>query len=159
MEFPIINTRSDLDAIAGTPAHAIFMTSLASTLWRTELDVDAGVWNVVEDDSTINRFGLTRADFPNLQPPEAPVYVAPTVPVPAVCTMRQARLALLGAGLLDDVASAIASMPSPDGDVARIEWEYATEVRRDSPLVAQMGQALEMDDVALDALFVQAVTM
>lgn len=74
---------------------------------------------------------------------------------PASVSMRQARLALLGAGLLDTVDVAIAQA----GGAAKIEWEYATEVRRDAPLVTQMGQMLNMDSAALDALFVQAVTL
>ena len=77
---------------------------------------------------------------------------APVIPVPPSVSMRQARLALLGAGLLDSVNAAIAAV----GGAAQIEWEYASEVRRDSPLVASMGVALSMDEAALDALFVQA---
>lgn len=43
---------------------------------------------------------------------------------------RQARLALLGAGLLAQVNTAVANMVGAEGDAARIEWEYAQEVRR-----------------------------
>lgn len=75
MESVVINTRADLDAIAGTPAHAAFMASLAATLWRIERDDEAGAWVAVEDDSTISRFGFTRADFPNVAPPPLPAYV------------------------------------------------------------------------------------
>ena len=76
--------------------------------------------------------------------------------VPASVTMRQARLALLGAGLLDDVEAAIAALPSPQKEAARIEWEYASEVQRSSGLVPMMGAALGLDDAALDALFIEA---
>lgn len=156
MALPVINTRSDLDAIAGTPAHAEFMARLAATLWRLELDQDVGVWNVIADDSAVARFGLSAADFPDAQPPEPPVYDAPVVPVPAVCTMRQARLALLGAGLLDQVNAAIGSMPGLAGDAARIEWEYAHEVRRDSALVSGLSAGLALTDEQMDALFIAA---
>lgn len=77
-------------------------------------------------------------------------------PVPAAVTMRQARLALLGAGLLDDVDAAINSLPSPQKEAARIEWEYAAEVRRNSGLVPGLGEALGLDAAGLDALFVEA---
>jgi len=77
------------------------------------------------------------------------------IPPPQSVTMRQARLALLDAGLLDEVEAAFAQA----GVAARIEWEYAQEVRRDSPLVAQMGQVLSLDDADLDALFAQAVQL
>lgn len=79
--------------------------------------------------------------------------------VPAAVTMRQARLALLGAGLLASVDAAIDGLPSPQKEAARIEWEYATEVQRLSGLVPMMGAALGLDDAALDDLFVAAVTL
>lgn len=74
-------------------------------------------------------------------------------PVPTAVTMRQARLALLGAGLLAQVSAAIASMAGAEGEAARIEWEYAQEVRRDSPLVAGLSAALGLTDEALDNLY------
>lgn len=79
---------------------------------------------------------------------------APTLPESV--TMRQARLALLAAGLLDGVDAAIASLPSPQREAARIEWEYATEVRRDSPTMALIGAALGLTAEQIDALFVDA---
>ena len=77
----------------------------------------------------------------------------PGDPVPEVVTMRQARLALLGAGLLAQVNAAVANMPGTEGDAARIEWEYAQEVRRDSPLVAGLSAALGLTDETLDNLY------
>ncbi|MBK6742515.1 MAG: hypothetical protein IPG66_05860 [Hydrogenophilales bacterium] len=156
MESAVINTRTDLDALAGTPAHADFMGQLSATLWRLELDAEAGTWRVIEDDSVIARYGLTRADFPAAQAPVPPEYVAPVAEVPAAVSMRQARLALLGAGLLASVNAALAAMPGAAGEAARIEWEYAHEIRRDSPLVAGLSGALAISGEQLDALFVAA---
>ena len=79
--------------------------------------------------------------------------------VPPSVTMRQARLALLGAGLLASVDAAIDRLPSPQKEAARIEWEYATEVQRSSGLVPMMGAALGLDDAALDALFTEAAAL
>ena len=79
--------------------------------------------------------------------------------VPASVTMRQARLALLGAGLLASVDAAIDSLPSPQKEAARIEWEYASEVQRSSGIVPMMGAALGLDDAALDALFIEAAAL
>lgn len=76
--------------------------------------------------------------------------------VPQFVSMRQARLALLAAGLLAGVDAAISALPSPDGEAARIDWEYAVEVRRSSPLIATLGPALGLDDAAIDALFIAA---
>jgi len=79
--------------------------------------------------------------------------------VPAVVTMRQARLALLAAGKLAGVEAALAGLPSPEREAAQIEWEYAAEVRRDNPIIALVAPALELDDAAIDALFVAAAAL
>lgn len=71
-------------------------------------------------------------------------------------TMRQARLALLGAGLLGDAEAALNALPSPAKEAALIEWEYASAVERGSPLITSMAGALNLDDAALDALFIAA---
>jgi len=71
-------------------------------------------------------------------------------------TMRQARLALLGAEMLTDVNNAIAAMTGEEGEAARIEWEYAATVVRGSPLVAGLAEVLELDEAALDNLFATA---
>lgn len=77
MEFPVINSREDLDALAGTPAHTAFMDSLAGTLWRLEKDDAAQTWRAVECNFGIERFGLSRADFPDAVAPDLPTYVSP----------------------------------------------------------------------------------
>ena len=80
---------------------------------------------------------------------------APPTPIPQSVTMRQARLALLGAGLLDTVETAIAGA----GPAAKIEWDYATEVQRSAGLVPAMATALGLTDAQIDALFVTASTL
>lgn len=159
MGLPSINTREDLDAIAGTPEHVASMALLAGTLWRLEKDDTAQAWVAIEDNSTIERFNFTRADFPDAQPPALPEYVPAVVAVPEVVTMRQARLALLGAGLLAQVNTAVANMPGAEGDAARIEWEYAQEVRRDSPLVAALSAAFGWTSAQLDDLFTEGAKL
>ena len=77
----VINTREDLDAIAGTPEHAEFMRGLKGSMIRKEdqavypddyNDPDYSgakidpVWVDVEDLSTIERFGFKKSDFENL---------------------------------------------------------------------------------------------
>ena len=77
----IINTRVDLDAIAGTPEHAEFMKSLKGSMTRKQ-DVQVypegynmpgyegpklePIWEEVEDLSTIERFGFSKEDFNNV---------------------------------------------------------------------------------------------
>ncbi len=80
---------------------------------------------------------------------------SPPTPVPTSVTMRQARLALLAAGLLDSVETAITAA----GVAAKIEWDYATEVQRSSGLVPAMATALGMTEAQIDALFVAASTL
>lgn len=73
-----INTREDLDAIVGTPAHEEFMALLAGSMIRREDQADypegynepdysgdiiEPVWVEVEDLSTIERFGFTKSDL------------------------------------------------------------------------------------------------
>lgn len=84
----------------------------------------------------------------------------PVVPaVPQIVTMRQARLALLGAGLLAQVDAAIEALPEPQKSAARIEWDYSSEVHRSRAFVQQLGHALGLTDEQLDDLFTQAATL
>ena len=76
--------------------------------------------------------------------------------VPDSIDMRRARLALLQAGLLDTVEASIASMTGTEGKAARIEWEYATVIRRNHPLVVQLQSALSLTEEGLDRLFIDA---
>ena len=83
----------------------------------------------------------------------------PPPTVPEAVTMRQARLALLSAGVLTLANDAIAGMTGVEGEAARIEWEYAHEVRRDAPLVSGMAVALGLTGEQLDDLFTAAATL
>lgn len=73
-----INTREDLDAIAGTPEHEEFMAFLKGTMTSKQDiavrpdnysdpnydgEVIDPVWEDVEDLSTIERFGFVKSDF------------------------------------------------------------------------------------------------
>ena len=76
-------------------------------------------------------------------------------PVPQQVTMRQARLALLGAGLLDDVEMVIAAA----GRAAQLEWEYAAVVDRSNPAVAAVQQQQALTDTYIDDLFREAAKL
>ena len=76
-------------------------------------------------------------------------------PVPQQVTMRQARLALLSAGLLDDVEMVIAAA----GREAQLEWEYAAEVDRSNPAVAAVQQQESLTDAQIDDLFREAAKL
>lgn len=79
--------------------------------------------------------------------------------IPESVDMAQARLALLGAGLLSSVDDAIAAMPEPERSAAQIEWEFRATVRRDSSLVAYLSTAIGLTGEQVDALFVSACRM
>jgi len=110
---------------------------------RIEVNVQTGL--AVEVD-------LTPEEVASLPPPEPPR-------VPQEVTMRQARLALAGAGKLEAVSAAIESLPESQRIAARIEWEYSGSVQRTKPLVLALAPALGMTSAQLDQLFTQAATL
>jgi hypothetical protein len=68
-----------------------------------------------------------------------------------VCSPAQIRLALHRAGKLAQVEAIAAADPE-----ANIVWEYATEIHRDSPLIAAMGGRL-FTEAEIDYLFLAAM--
>jgi hypothetical protein len=155
MSSAVINTRKDLDAIAGTPQHDAFMAMLAGTLWRIVKNDAAQAWVAVEDNSIIERFGFARTDFPDAAPPELPAYSQPPSDVPTVVTMRQARLALLQTGMLASVNAAVTAAD----EATKITWEFSSEVQRSNPIVSTLAAALNLTDAQIDDLFALAATL
>jgi hypothetical protein len=80
--------------------------------------------------------------------------------VPSQITMRQARQALVLSGIsLSSVEAAINSLPSPQKELAMIEWEYSSAVLRSNPLVNMIAQQMNWTSVDVDHLFIQAVSL
>jgi hypothetical protein len=65
---------------------------------------------------------------------------------------RRLRLALLQLDLLDTVEAAIATL----GRAAQIEWEFATEIKEDYPLVLALASELDLDT---EVIFNLAITL
>lgn len=108
-------------------------------------------------DNEAERRAFGAAELVEMSTEEIEAHLAPLSPqVPQVVTMRQARLALLGAGMLAQVDVAIDTLESPQKEAARIEWEYSQEVHRDRPFVQILGTAMGLTDEQLDALFTTA---
>ncbi|SDY39748.1 hypothetical protein [Nitrosomonas sp. Nm58] len=114
-----------------------------------------------------DRYRCDGVDFPftvvgesvieDAQPGDFPLPEAPQPEVPQSVTMRQARLALLNIGKLNDVDAALASIPDEtQRKAAQIEWEYALEVQRNYGLVQQIASSLGLDNKTLDNLFIEA---
>lgn len=85
--------------------------------------------------------------------PSAPA--APAVHVPASVSPLQARRALLAAGLLNRVQTAVAGADQE----TQLAWEFATSVDRGSAVVAALAAALGLSDAQLDALFISAAAI
>lgn len=108
--------------------------------------------------------GLLRSNWTGYEwieiPYVTPQEIIPVIPVPEVVTRRQAKVALLQAGLLDDVEAAIAAIPDEtERRIAQVDWADAQEVRRDWPLLVQMAAQIGLTPEQVDNLFRQAATI
>jgi hypothetical protein len=75
--------------------------------------------------------------------------------VPRSVSMRQARVYLSRASLLDLVSAQIADTSGE----AQIVWEYSQEVQRDNPLISNMAAALGWTEEQLDQMFIDAAQL
>lgn len=73
--------------------------------------------------------------------------------------MRQARQAMLYAGILAQVDALIAAMPGEEGESARIDWNHARDVKRDWPLIGALGPQVGINEQQVDDLFIYAATI
>ena len=88
-------------------------------------------------------FGWSFVDGEFIEPPPLPIIIP-------MLTMRQARLSLLSADLLDEVEAAITT---PEN---RIWWDYSTIVERNHPLVDAVLTALGKTSEDIDQMFIEA---
>ena len=102
---------------------------------------------VKEDGSEVplEQYCKTQTIAPYVEPEPLPE------PIPQLITMRQARLQLLEVGLLDDVEALVALDRK-----SQIEWEYANEVYRQSPLIESIKEAMSLTDEQIDDMFLSA---
>ena len=91
--------------------------------------------------------------------PAATAYVAPSAQDALAnaraamrCSPAQMRLALLAAGVLDQVQAIADGNPQ-----ASIVWEYATVITRNNPLIASLGGDNGFTPEQIDALFIAAM--
>lgn len=75
--------------------------------------------------------------------------------VPRSITPRQCRLILEQQNLLDTVEAMIAEQDK----ATRITWEYATEFRRNDPLLNQLATNLNLTDEQIDQFFIAAAQL
>jgi hypothetical protein len=76
-------------------------------------------------------------------------------PVPQSVTPRQARRALLTWGITAAQVTAFIDAIEDEQEkaTAQIDWEYATEIRRDNPLIAAFAAYLEKTTEEVDDFF------
>lgn len=133
------------------------VTGLEFTLARTSnypTDIPE-FFGTCPDESNTNVEGVlgvySKEDWDTMQADE----VRARNPVPHQVTMRQARLELLKRELLDDVELVI----SPAGREAQIQWEYASVVERNNPIIAIVQQQQGLTDAQIDDLFIEAAKL
>lgn len=77
--------------------------------------------------------------------------------IPSVIQMRQFRLELLSRSLLEYVPTAISSIQDDQKrQQVQIEWEYSTNVDKNSEWVKLLASALNLSQNELDILFLEA---
>lgn len=116
---------------------------------QAEAQADAAIGKTALRDQMAAEIEVIKAAIPSGLPTS----------IPAVVTMRQARLALLQNGMLTQVNTAVANMPGAAGDAARIEWEFSSTVERNRPLVQSLIGVLGLTESQLDDLFRLAATL
>ena len=72
--------------------------------------------------------------------------------VPASVTPRQVRLLLLSQNLLSQVEAIVAA----SDEATKIAWEYASEFRRDDPLLLALATQLQLTSQQVDDFFIAA---
>jgi hypothetical protein len=78
--------------------------------------------------------------------------------IPVSVSMKSARKALILAGIpMATINAAFDAIPdATQKELAKVDWEFSSVVRRDSPLVASMASALGLSSAEVDGLFVAA---
>lgn len=123
---------------------------------RTELNVLTGEVREVPTTPYMVNGSLVLIDDGQAVPSGAtqPPSIDPNT-VPQVVTRRQALLALLAAGKLDQVEAVVAGSPRE----AQIAWEAAGTFERNSPLIAALAPQVGFTDADVDNLFIEAAKL
>lgn len=124
----------------------VFISGVPFTLGEYQYP---GNWLELASASEIESLGLEQL------PPDEPIFGTPVTPVipsvPAFVTRFQALAAPLQAGLLADVEAYMA-LPETDPFTV-LAWKEAQGFRRDSPIVTEWAQVLNLSATQLDDLF------
>lgn len=102
-----------------------------------------------EKERPLEEYCLTKTIAAYVKPKEPPEVVY----VPTSITQRQCRLMLHKMGKYKEVVTFI---ENSEDDEIKIEWEYASTIERNNPLVSTLGEQLGLTKEQLDNLFVEA---
>lgn len=118
------------------------------------------VVNIAEADEAIGE-GWIQSDTASIgQLYDGTDFTDPPIPVPTQVTMRQARAALIIAGLHDAVYDAINAIEDEqDRALALNEWERSQVVERNRGLVVELAAAIGLSESQLDDLFIFAASI
>jgi hypothetical protein len=122
--------------------------------YKLQNDIDGNLSSIFSSDGWTIPFDLANTDYAQYliwleegntpEPADIPPVFIPNI------SMRQARLALLAEGLLDDVEAALST---PE---YKIWWEYSTVVERNNYLVNDVLKILGKSDEEIDQMFIGA---
>lgn len=91
---------------------------------------------------------------------EAATEAARVAAVPKSVTRRQAKQALLLAGLLGNVQPALDAIPdATQRGLMQLEWDESLEFERNRPSLLALAAGLGLDGAALDQLFITAAAL
>ena len=118
-----------------------------------DTDAQGAIINFPADGLVLSDVAAVGDTYTNGQFVRPPVEVIPPS-VPTSVTPRQARLALLAAGLLDKVEAAVTSA----GGATKVTWDYAAVINRSDTLISTIGTSLNLTSDQIDVLFKYAAT-
>lgn len=107
-------------------------------------------WSCVDPDFTGS---VPDADASEWRWSDGQIVAAPKVP--ASVTPRQVRLLLLSQNLLSQVEGIIAQ----SDEATKITWAYASEFRRDDPLLTALAGQLGLTSEQVDGFFIAAAAI
>lgn len=162
----LVNSRSDLEGLRGTPEFENVLRALYGSM--TTWVLVEGQWQSVENLTAIERLGFTKQqfldeiapfDFPEPVAPALPVEPEPIDPLTIELPRREFRRALLHNGMdTAAVLSVINAISDPEErEEMMIWWEDTQLFQRQHPVLVQMVAAAGLTPEQGDAIWTYGV--
>lgn len=154
---PIINNRSDIESLSQEERDQ-FMNLLAGSVWKLQRDDENQRWILIEDLSTITRYGVSLVELSDIPKPDIPEWKPLPDPRESIqCTAFQGLLALDQSGL-----ATVYQTWADDSSRTFAEKAFITRAqtwRRMDPILLSAAVSLGLTEQQLDDLFELAVTL